>query len=431
MSKFFNNPVVGIDISSDFSYAAILKPNGDSYRKPFRVEHSADGFNYLFEQIKKVEEEFSMKVPIFMESTGVYHLTLFHFLKMKGLNAFVINPLITNCNKNNDIRKVKNDKKDSLSIARIGKFENIKASASFDVPIFAIRNLCREYYNLTDSCSQYKNKLSADLRVIFPGYHKVFSDITGVTSIAILSSYLSPKALLDAPKEDVIKLIALSRRSLNWCNSIYNKLIDAAKEALIIGIASPLFIVKSAANVAIIKAIDSQINSLVDEIKNAINSEYISDSFRNNLNYISSIPGIGFITAVTILSEIGDINGFVKPKHLVAFFGIDPSVNQSGKFNSDKNKMSKRGTRFGRRALYAVALASVRKTRNGNPINSILLEYYQGNLAGKKKKVALVAVMHKIINYIFAVLRNQKVYEQRNPKLHAQMYLNNKLRDIA
>ena len=431
MSKYFYSPVIGIDVSEGYHIVSILDPKGDVYRKPFKITHSLDGFNYLVEQIKKVEKEFNMKSGAFMESTGVYHLSLFHFLKSNNIEAYVINPLVTNSNKNKDIRKVKNDKKDSLSIARIGKFENIKASDSFDVPIFAIRNLCREYYNLTDSCSQYKNKLSADLRVIFPGYHKVFSDITGVASIAILSSYLSPKALLDAPKEDVIKLISLSRRSLNWCNNVYNKLIDAAKEALIIGIASPLFIIKSAANVAIIKAIDSQINSLVDEIKNAINSDYIPDSFRNNLNYISSIPGIGFITAVTILSEIGDINGFVKPKHLVAFFGIDPSVKQSGKFNGDKNKMSKRGTRFGRRALYAVALASVRKTRNGNPINSILLEYYQGNLAGKKKKVALVAVMHKIINYIFAVLRNQKVYEQRNPKLHAQMYLNNKLRDIA
>jgi transposase len=64
-----------------------------------------------------------------------------------------------------------------------------------------------------------------------------------------------------------------------------------------------------------------------------------------------SIPGIGFFTAVTILCEIGDPERFKKPKHLVAFFGIDPSVNESGKFKSNRNKMSKRGTRFGRRAL--------------------------------------------------------------------------------
>ena len=144
-----------------------------------------------------------------------------------------------------------------------------------------------------------------------------------------------------------------------------------------------------------------------------------------------SVPGVGFISAVTILTEIGDFEGFLKPKQLVAYFGIDPSVNESGKFKSDKDKMSKRGTRFGRRALYAVALASIRTKRNGEANNKILLDYYKDNLNGKKKKVALVAIMHKLVNYIFAILRNQKEYEQRLPKLHHKMYLENSNKPAA
>ena len=93
--------------------------------------------------------------------------------------------------------------------------------------------------------------------------------------------------------------------------------------------------------------------------------------------------------------------------------------------------MSKRGTRIGRRALYAVALASIRKNRNGVPINSVLLDYYQTNLNGKKAKVALGAIMHKILNYIFAVLRDQIPFEMRNPKIHKQMFLENKANNKA
>ena len=47
------------------------------------------------------------------------------------------------------------------------------------------------------------------------------------------------------------------------------------------------------------------------------------------------------------------------------------------------------------------------------------------NLKGKKAKVALVAVMHKLIKYIFAVLRNQEEYQVRDPKLHQKMFLEN------
>ena len=57
---------------------------------------------------------------------------------------------------------------------------------------------------------------------------------------------------------------------------------------------------------------------------------------------MNSIPGIGRLTAITIIAEIGDIDGFVKPKHLVAFFGIDSSVNESGKFKGNQNKIFKR-----------------------------------------------------------------------------------------
>ncbi|EKE05218.1 MAG: Transposase IS116/IS110/IS902 family protein [uncultured bacterium] len=99
MSKFLNSPSVGIDVSAEFSMVSILSPDGSKLRKPFKIIHDSDGYNYLATEIKKVEEAFSMKVPVFMESTGVYHLTLFYFMKNQGFDVFVINPLITNSNK--------------------------------------------------------------------------------------------------------------------------------------------------------------------------------------------------------------------------------------------------------------------------------------------------------------------------------------------
>ena len=428
MSKYFYSPTVGIDVSADFSMVAILAPNGDIYKKPFKIKHDVDGFYRLLREIKKVEKEFNMKAATFMESTGVYHLSLFHFLSQNELEVFVINPLITNSNKNKDIRKVKNDKKDALNIAKLGKFEDIKAYSSFDISVFTLKSLCRDYYKLVDTRSVYKKKLSADLRIIFPGYNSVFSDITGITSINILKSYQLPESILNAPKDDIIALLgASSRKGMDWCIKTYNKLIKAAKNATVIGIHSPSFSIKILGNISIIESMNEQINILMAQINNIVKGDELDESFKHNIKLLESIPGVGFLTAVTLMVEIGDFNNFIKPKQLVAYFVLDPSVNESGKFKSDKEKMSKRGTRFGRRALYAVALASIRSKRNGQANNKVLLDYYQNNLKGKKKKVALVAIMHKLVNYMFAILRDQKPYEQRIPKLHQQMYLKNKL----
>nr|WP_312890950.1 transposase [Clostridium thailandense] len=187
-----------------------------------------------------------------MESTGVYHLPLLHFLKSNQLEAYVINPLITNSNKNQDIRKVKNDKKDALSIAQIDKFQDIKAYSFFDIPTFTLKCLCRDYYKPVDSRSVFKKKLSADLYIIFPGYKKIFSDITGPSSIAVLKQYQTPKAVLDASKDDIKNLlINSSKKSLTWCNKAYDKLIKASTRT--IGISSPGLSIKLLNSISILK----------------------------------------------------------------------------------------------------------------------------------------------------------------------------------
>jgi transposase len=413
MSKYLNSLVVGIDVASDFSFVSVLAPNGSQFRKPFKVFHTADGFNYLIEQIKKAEEEFSTRPVFFMESTGVYHLTLFHFLKDMKFETFVINPLVTNCNKNKNIRKVKNDRNDALSIAQLGKFEDIKVSSDSDIKIFTLKLLVRDYYKLIDTRSGFKKKLSSSLCISFSGYQKVFSNTCGLVSIKILKEYPTPQAVIPAPKQDIIDILLNSRKGLKWAEKKYSNLVEASENAKFVSFSSPWLSVSITTSIAIYEAIDAEIATLLTKIKCFIDSDEMS------------IPGIGYNTAITILAEIGGIDKFITPKQLVAFFGVDPAVNESGKFKGDKVKMSKRGTRFGRRALYAVALASIRMKRNGEATNPVLLKYYEENLKGKKAKVALVAVMHKLIKYLFAVLRNQQEYQIRDPKLHQRMFLEN------
>jgi transposase len=431
MSKFINNPVIGIDVAAEFSMVAILAPNGEIYRKSFRINHTLEGFNYLALEIEKVEKKFNMKAATFMESTGVYHISLFHFLSDKKFDVFTINPLITNSNKNFDIRKVKNDKKDALNIAKICKFQDIKLSNKFDTNLYALKSLCREYYKLTDTKSTYKKKLSNDLRLIFPGYSNIFSDTTSKTSIKILKTYPMPKDILSADKDDLIKILSNSKKGLAYAEKKYSELINAAKSAEIIGLSSPSLFVKLISDINIVESFETQIELILSEIQNLISSGNIYSSIVKDIGLLQSIPGIGELTAITIISEIGDIKNFTKAKHLVAFFGLDPSVNESGKFKGNNSHISKRGTRIGRRALYAVALASVRSKRNGDATNPVLLNYYKNNMNGKSKKVGLVAIMHKLVHYIFSVLGNQKTYEIRPPKLHCKMYLQNQSCKVA
>ena len=295
MNKYINRPVVGIDVAAEFSMVAILAPDGEVYRKSFRINHTLDGFEYLASEIKKVEEKYDMKVASFMESTGVYHISLFHFLNDNKFDVFTINPLITNSNKNFDIRKVKNDKQDALAIAKICKFRNIKVSSNFDKELYTLKSLCREYYKLTDTKSTFKKKLSNELRVIFPGYLNIFpgylnifSDTTSKSSLQILKKYPRPIDILSADKTEIINLLLkLSRKGMKYAENKYALLFAAAKESLITGVSSDSLFVKLKANISIIENFETQIDLLLCEIKNLLSSGRIPTDILKNIEFFN------------------------------------------------------------------------------------------------------------------------------------------------
>ena len=89
---------------------------------------------------------------------------------------------------------------------------------------------------------------------------------------------------------------------------------------------------------------------------------------------IMTIPGIGFINGGMILGEIGDIHRFSEPKKLLAFAGLDPSVHQSGNFQAQRTRMSKRGSRVLRYALINAAHNVVKNNATFKVIIPVLSE---------------------------------------------------------
>lgn len=84
--------------------------------------------------------------------------------------------------------------------------------------------------------------------------------------------------------------------------------------------------------------------------------------------------------------------------------------------------MSKRGSALARRVIHTIALVNVGKTRSGNAHNHVLMQYYQTKCQAKPKMVAMGAVMHKVCNIVFAVLRDKKPFEIISPEEHKSHY---------
>ena len=164
-----------------------------------------------------------------------------------------------------------------------------------------------------------------------------------------------------------------------------------------------------------------KINSILESLHELVDANKDSD-FVKQIHLIETFKGAGFLSAVSIMGEIGDFSAFSKPKQLFAYFGLDPAVKQSGKFEGTKVQMSKRGSAIARRVIHTLTLQSISISRNREAKNPVLREYYLKKCDSKPKLVAMGAVSHKVCNMIFAILRDNKSFEIITPQEHIKQY---------
>ena len=422
---------VGIDVGADFSFMSIALPNQTFVGKPFKILHSdLNSLSMAVSKVKEAEEVYSLESRIFLESTGIYHFPLFCYLRDKGFLVSIINPIITKNSTNINIRKVHNDKFDSKKAALVGLKPDLKVSLIPSDLVLDLRNLSREYYDLMDNRSAYVNKLQGELRMVFPQYLKIFSKITVNTALTLLEKYTSPDAFLNASKDEIIASIrSTARFGSAYAEKKYNAIIKAANDAKTFGYSVNSNFKRILLYIRFIRQYDKEISAILSDMHELVDSNKDTD-FVKQIHLIESFKGAGFLSAVSLMCEIGDFSAFKSPKQLFAYFGLDPAVKQSGNFEGNKISMSKRGSRIARRVLHTMSLISISRNKDGTAKNPVLRDYYLKKCQSKPKMVALGAIMHKVCNIVFAILRDEKEFEIISPEEHQKNYLKAKC-DIA
>ncbi|RUS46493.1 transposase, partial [Cohnella sp. AR92] len=110
--------------------------------------------------------------------------------------------------------------------------------------------------------------------------------------------------------------------------------------------------------------------------------------------------------AASLIAEIGDAKQFEDPKQLVAYAGLDPSVHSSGQFVASSTRITKRGSKRLRRALYLAVQCGIRGSTNER-----LRAYYdKKRQEGKPYKVTVIACANKLLHHIYAILKKGTPY---------------------
>ena len=387
--------IVGIDIGKNHHEASIVSPEGKQIGRSLRFATTHKGadslMSFIFKNIGNSPCVFGM------EATGHYWYPIYSFLKAKGYTICVINPIQSDSLRKMYIRQTKNDSIDSFLIAEVIRFGQFGTTSMADENILAMRQLCRYRDSVISSRTEIKLRIGTIMEQIFPEYEKQFSSLWVSTSMGILEKYLTPENIENTPIDELFEIIKdKSHNRLTKAKAISIK--GAAADTFGIKIAQDTFSFQLKQLIDRMNFLDKQIEALDIEIM-----KY----YEQFDCYLHTIPGIGIIGAATILAEIGDISRFKNSSALVAFAGIDPTVRQSGEFNSTHNHMSKRGSPYLRHAIF---LAATTCSFHNSPLNAY---YKKKRDQGTHHLTATGAVARKLTTIIYAVLRDSKPYEPK------------------
>lgn len=387
--------IVGIDIGKNHHEASIVSPEGKQIGRSLRFATTHKGadslMSFIFKNIGNSPCVFGM------EATGHYWYPIYSFLKAKGYTIYVINPIQSDSLRKMYIRQTKNDSIDSFLIAEVIRFGQFGTTSMADENILAMRQLCRYRDSVISSRTEIKLRIGTIMEQIFPEYEKQFSSLWVSTSMGILEKYLTPENIENAPIDELFEIIKdKSHNRLTRAKAISIK--EAAADTFGIKIAQDAFSFQLKQLIDRMNFLDKQIEALDCQIL-----EY----YEKFDCYLHTIPGIGMIGAATILAEIGDISRFKNSSSLIAFAGIDPTVRQSGEFNSTHNHMSKRGSPYLRHAIF---LAATTCSFHNSPLNAY---YKKKRDQGKHHLTATGAVARKLTTIIYAVLRDSKPYKPK------------------
>ena len=124
------------------------------------------------------------------------------------------------------------------------------------------------------------------------------------------------------------------------------------------------------------------------------------------LEYLQSIPGIGFITAVSILGKIGDPRALRNQRELAAFAGLVPVEYSTGDTIS-RGSVTKLGDKALRSLLVEAAWTAIRYDKNLRQFYDRIRSRNHPRIASKK---AIVAVARKMTHIIYRVLKDERKY---------------------
>lgn len=380
----------GIDIGSQTHVVAIVGDGGDVLVKPTSFGEDAAGYEKFFALLGP-----SQDLLIAMEATGHYSWNLFAALHEQSFKVALLNPLRTRRFAEEDLARAKTDTIDALGIARFAAQKRPPASSAPDVVTGDLRELVRFYDRMVQDFGDRIRQLHRLVDLGFPEFTRVVRTLDSQRATSILREYSTAAAFGESCREALAGLRYDGQH-----------VVGPALAQEIIGLAGksvgrhqgPAYSTQVQWLCQDLERLRGHIRSLRSGIETTVRSSSLGV-------LLLSIKVLGVIAAAHIMAAVGDpARRFRNGAAFAAYVGVVPGTSQSGLWRPGQARLCPLGNADLRKALWMVALRASHR-------DPWLSAYYQRlTRAGKRPKVALVAVLRKLLTAVYSVCKHSKPY---------------------
>ena len=389
--------VVGIDCSKYKHDCFIATETGEVIRDTFTFDNSGTGFAQFFSSLEALNCP-KKEIKVGFESTSHYMVPLMKHLSVKGYEFILLNPVIVSrFRRSTTLRRIKTDKIDAKTIAQVLASQDFE---SYHMQVYhfpELKSLTRLRDRLVKQRSYYLVMLTNVLDEVFPEFKEFFNDsLKSKTAFYLLDTYKIPSRMANMNSNSFDNLRKVSYGKFSYAKFI--KIKELAKNT--IGSSSKADELEISSLLNIYKTINDElcrVESKIEEIMNIIDSPTIS------------IPGVGMMSAASIIAEFGDLSRFANADKMLAYAGLDCGRSQSGTADY-KGKMVKHGSGYLRQALMNVVETMIIHA-------PVFYDFYHKKRdEGKPHRVALSHLARKLVRLIYKLETSHTRFDLNNSK---------------
>jgi transposase len=301
---------------------------------------------------------------------------------------------------NNTLRKVKTDKKDAVKIARyaLENRDELREYTSDDAIRDALKSFVKQYNFENKTLSAHKNNLKALLERVFPGIDDFFGTIAKSNGhqklIDFVIAFWHNDCVATLSESKFIeKYRAFCKKNRYIFNEQTAKLVHAKSRDNLTTLP------KNDTTKLLVQGAAKRVLHLSKEVA-VIRAEMITLAKQlPEYETVLALYGVGDTIAPQLIGEIGDVRRFESKRSLVAFAGVDPDKNDSGKKVSTSGSVSRRGDALLRKVVYI----AVEKYLLNSPADEPVYQFLDKKRSeGKNFYVFMTAACNKFLRIYYA-----------------------------